>query len=183
MAITPAEAIVRYTRPPQDNLRACAIELNSYEWEMGELRCARSVCLPLVLSAARHCVRRHAGHVTERPRLGFPFARSAVAEVNYSYVQIGPAILRRHPITGGVQRGNSVTHSVAYATRNWRFDSGRPAGLNNLRRAAFKLSRAMTPRGLYKIAPSQQWPHSSEAAGPMRTPAGVGRSRYASYCR
>jgi hypothetical protein len=129
---------------------------------MGELRCARSVCLPLVLSAARHCVRRHAGHVTERPRLGFPFARSAVAEVNYSYVQIGPAILRRHPITGGVQRGNSVTHSVAYATRNWRFDSGRPAGLNNLRRAAFKLSRAMTPRGLYKIAPSQQWPHSSE---------------------
>jgi hypothetical protein len=64
-------------------------------------------------------VRRHAGHVTERPRLGFPFARSAAAEVNYSCVQIRPAILRRHPITGAVQRGNSVTHSVADATRNW----------------------------------------------------------------
>src|SRR5215813_1575604 len=83
---------------------------------MGELRCARSVCLPFVLSAARHCVRRHAGHVTERPRRGFPFARSAAAEVNYSCVQIGHAILRRHPITGAVQRGNSVTHSVADAT-------------------------------------------------------------------
>ena len=103
---------------------------------MGELRCARSVCLPFVLSAARHCVRRHAGHVTERPRRGFPFARSAPAEVNYSCVQIGHAILRRHPITGAVQRGNSVTHSVADATRNWCFDSGRPAELNNLQRAA-----------------------------------------------
>src|SRR5262249_17417202 len=29
---------------------------------------------------------------------------------------IGHAILRRHPITGAVQRGNSVTHSVADAT-------------------------------------------------------------------
>jgi hypothetical protein len=65
-----------------------------------------------------------------------------VAEVNYSYVQIGHAILRPHPITGAVQRGNSVTHSVADATRNWRFDSGRPAGLNNLRRAACKVSPA-----------------------------------------
>src|SRR6516164_5471635 len=102
---------------------------------MGELRCA-TVCLPLVLSAARHCVRRHAGHVTERPRLGFPFARSAAAEVNYSCVQIGHATLRRHPITGAVQGGNSVTHSVAGATRNWCFDSGRPAELNNLQRAA-----------------------------------------------
>src|SRR5215471_1749690 len=82
---------------------------------MGELRCA-TVCLPFVLSAARHCVRSHARHVTERPRLGFPFARSAAAEVNYSCVQIGHAILRRHPITGAVQRGNSVTHSVADAT-------------------------------------------------------------------
>jgi hypothetical protein len=120
---------------------------------MGELRCARSFFLPFVLSAARHCVRRHAGHVTERPRLGLPFARSAAAEVNYSCVQIGHAILRRHPITGAVQRGNSVTHSVADTTRNWCFDSGRPAGLNNLRRAACKLSRAMTPRGIYERAP------------------------------
>jgi hypothetical protein len=98
---------------------------------MGELRCARSVCLPFALSAARHCVRRHAGHVTERPRLGFPFARSAAAKVNYSCVQIGHAILRRHRITGAVQRGNSVTHSFADASRNWCFDSGRPAELNN----------------------------------------------------
>ena len=117
---------------------------------MGELRCARSVCLPFVLSAAQHSVRRHAGHVTERPRLGFPFARSVAAEVNYSCVQIGHAILRRHPITGAVQRGNSVTHSVADATRNWCFDSGRPAELNNLRRAACRLRNAMTPRGIYK---------------------------------
>ena len=117
---------------------------------MGELRCARSVCLPFVVSAARHCVRRHAGHVTERPRRGFPFARSAAAEVNYSCVQIGHAILRRHPITGAVQRGNSVTHSVADATRNWCFDSGRPAELNNLRRAACRLRNAMRPRGIYK---------------------------------
>jgi len=108
----------------------------------GELRCARSTCLPFVLSAARHCVRRHAGHVTERPRLGFPFARSAAAEVNYCCVQIGHAILRRHRITGAVQRGNSVTHSVADATRNWCFDSGRPAELNNLRRAACRLRNA-----------------------------------------
>src|SRR5215813_15461529 len=85
---------------------------------MGELRCA-TVCLPFVLSAARHCVRSHARHVTERPRLGFPFAKSAAVEVNYSCLQIGHAILRRHPITGAVQRGNSVTHSVADATRNW----------------------------------------------------------------
>src|SRR5262245_38265266 len=63
----------------------------------------------------------------ERPRLGFPFARSAAAQVNYSCVQIGHAILRRHRITGAVQRGNSVTHSVADATRNWRFDSGDPS--------------------------------------------------------
>jgi len=98
---------------------------------MGELRCARSVCLPFALSAARHCVRRHAGHVTERPRLGFPFARSAAAKVNYSCVQIGHSILRRHRITGAVQRGNSVTHSFADASRNWCFDSGRPAELNN----------------------------------------------------
>ena len=97
---------------------------------MGELRCA-TVCLPFVLSAARHCVRSHAGHVTERPRLGFPFARSAAAKVNYSCVQIGHAILRRHRITGAVQRGNSVTHSFADASRNWCFDSGRPAELNN----------------------------------------------------
>ena len=103
---------------------------------MGELRCAKSVCLPFVLNAAPRCVRRHAGHVTEQPRLGFPFAKIAAAEVNYSCVQIGHAILRRHPITGAVQRGNSVTHSVADATRNWCFDSGRPAELNNLQRAA-----------------------------------------------
>src|SRR5262249_1847133 len=37
--------------------------------------------LSRILSAARHCVRSHAGHVTERPRLGFPFARSVAAEV------------------------------------------------------------------------------------------------------
>jgi hypothetical protein len=65
--------------------------------------------------------------VTERPRRGFPFARSAAAEVNYSCVRIGHAILRRHRITGAVQRGNSVTHSVADATRNWCFDLGQPA--------------------------------------------------------
>ena len=105
---------------------------------MGELRCARSVCLPFVLSAARHCVRRDAGHVTERPHLGLPFARSAAAEVNYSCVQIGHAILRHHRTTGAVQRGNSVTHSVADATRNWCFNSGRPAELNNLRRAYYR---------------------------------------------
>src|SRR5262249_5191055 len=97
---------------------------------MGELRCARSVCLPFVLSAARHCVRRHAGHVTERPRRGFPFARSAAAEVNYSCVQIGHAILRRHPITGAVQRGNSVTHSVADAAK--RITGGRGARSTSL---------------------------------------------------
>jgi hypothetical protein len=56
--------------------------------------------------------------VTERPHLGFSLARSAAAEVNYSCVQIGHYILRRGPITGGVQRGNSVTHSVADTTRN-----------------------------------------------------------------
>jgi len=66
-------------------------------------------------------------HVTERPRRGFPLATSAAAQVNYSCVQIGHAILRRHRITGEVQSGNSVTHSVADATRNWCFDSGRPA--------------------------------------------------------
>src|SRR5499427_2944390 len=38
--------------------------------------------------------------------------------------------------------GNSVTHSVADATRNWCFDSGRPAELNNLRRAACRLRNA-----------------------------------------
>jgi hypothetical protein len=97
---------------------------------MGELRCAKSVCLPFVLNAARHCVQRHAGHVTERPRLGFPLARSATAQVNYSYVQIGHAIPRGHltkkrALTGAVQRGNSVTHSIA-DTSNWSFDSGRP---------------------------------------------------------
>jgi hypothetical protein len=59
--------------------------------------------------------------VMERPRLGFPFARSAAAQVNYSCVQIEHAILRRHRITGAVQSGNSVTHSVADATRNWCF--------------------------------------------------------------
>jgi hypothetical protein len=62
--------------------------------------------------------------VTERPRLGFPFARSAAAEVNYSCVRIGHAISRRYltkkrPITGAVQRGKSVTHSIAGSTRNW----------------------------------------------------------------
>jgi len=85
---------------------------------MGELRCARPACFPFVLNAPPRCVRRHAGHVTERPRLGFPFAKIAAAEVNYSCVQIGHAILRRHPITGAVQKGNSVTRSVADATRN-----------------------------------------------------------------
>jgi len=68
--------------------------------------------------------------VTERPHLGFSLARSAAAEVNYSCVQIGHYILRRRPITGGVQRGNLVTHSVAGATRDWCFDSGRPAERN-----------------------------------------------------
>src|SRR5262249_20081555 len=79
----------------------------------------RSVCLPFVLSAVQRCVPRHAGHVTERRHLGFPFARSAAAEVNYSCVQIGHAILRRYPITGAVHRGNSVIRSVADPTRNW----------------------------------------------------------------
>jgi hypothetical protein len=60
----------------------------------------------------------------ERSRLGFPFARSAAAEVNYSCVRIGHAIHRRHLtkkrlITGAVQGGNSVTHSIADSTRNW----------------------------------------------------------------
>jgi hypothetical protein len=36
-------------------------------------------------------------------------------------------VRRQRSITWRVQRGNSVTHSVADATRNWRFDSGRPA--------------------------------------------------------
>ena len=62
--------------------------------------------MPFVLSAAQRCVRRHAGRVTERLHLGFPLARSVAAEVNYSCVQIGHYILRRRPITGGVQRGN-----------------------------------------------------------------------------
>jgi len=84
----------------------------------GELRCARSACLPFVPSAAQRCVQRHAGHVTERLHLGLQFARSAAAKVNYSCVQIGHAILRRQPITGAVHRGNSVIHSVADTTRN-----------------------------------------------------------------
>src|SRR5262245_42773790 len=116
---------------------------------MGELRCA-TVCLPFVLSAARHCVRSHAGHVTERPRLGFPFARSAAAEVNYSCVQIGHATRRRHPITGAVQGGNSVTHSVADATPDWCFDSGRPVELNNLPARRVQAAATVTPRGIYK---------------------------------
>jgi hypothetical protein len=102
--------------------------------------------------------------VTERPRLGFPFARSAAAEVNYSCVQIGHATLRRHPITGAVQGGNSVTHSVADATRSWCFNSGRPAELTSAPRAGcgrsdaarntqkerlFEfISRAMPPAGV-----------------------------------
>jgi hypothetical protein len=56
--------------------------------------------------------------VTERLRLGLPFARSVAAEVDYSCVQIGHTILRCHPITGAVQMGNSVIHSVAETTRN-----------------------------------------------------------------
>ena len=139
---------------------------------MGELRCARSVCLPFVVSAARHCVRRHAGHVTERPRRGFPFARSAAAEVNYPCVQIGHAILRRHPITGAVQRGNSVTHSVADATRNWCFDSGRPAELNNLQRAACR--EIPTTRALC----GAQAPTARRTVGSARIIAGSALSHF-----
>src|SRR5262245_56128778 len=91
------------------------------------------------VSAGRHGVRSHVGNLTEGPGLGFPFARSAAAEVNYSCVQIGHATRRRHPITGAVQGGNSVTHSVADATPDWCFDSGRPVELNNLQRAACRL--------------------------------------------
>src|SRR5262245_40885107 len=76
----------------------------------------------------------------ERPYLGFPFARSAAAEANYSCVQIGHTILRRHPITGAVQRGNSVTHFVADASHKAAearhiFQSG-SAGLDPNRKAA-----------------------------------------------
>jgi hypothetical protein len=124
MAITSAEAVVWYT-PPYNSLSVCAV--GSRLLRMGELRWARPACLPFVLSAAQRRVWRHAGHVTERPRLGFPFARIAAAGVNYSCVQIGQAIPRRHPITGAVQKGNSVTRSVADATRNWFFESGRTA--------------------------------------------------------
>jgi hypothetical protein len=68
--------------------------------------------------------------VTERPPLGFPFARSAAAEVNYFCVRIGHAIplgylTVKWPITGAVQGGKSVTHSIADSTRNWCFDSER----------------------------------------------------------
>jgi hypothetical protein len=83
--------------------------------------------------------------VAEWPRLGFPFARSAAAEVNYFCVQIGHPILRRHPITGTVQGGHSVTHSVADATRNRCFDSGRPAEINNLQRTGRTLRRFHAP--------------------------------------
>ena len=143
---------------------------------MGELRCG-TVCLPFVLSAARHCVRRHAGHVTERPRLGFLFARSAAAEVNYSCVQIGHAILRRHltkkrALTGAAQRGNSVTHSIADSTRNWCFDSGRPAELNNLQRAACR--EIPTTRALC----GAQAPTARRTVGSARIIAGSALSHF-----
>jgi hypothetical protein len=111
MVITAGEAIVRY--------------MTYVQLSLGELRCAISVRLLFVLSAVRHCVRRHVGHVMERPCLGFPFARSAAAEANYSCAQIGRTTLRRHPTTGAVQRGKPVTRFVAGASHNRRVDSGR----------------------------------------------------------
>jgi hypothetical protein len=52
------------------------------------------------------------------------------AEVNYFCVRIGHAspvryLTAKWPITGAVQGGKSVTHSIADSTRNWCFDSGR----------------------------------------------------------
>jgi hypothetical protein len=104
---------------------------------MGQLRCPRSVYWPFVLSAARRCLRRHAGHVTERPRLGLPFARSAAVEVSYFYVRIGHAIPRREkwPITGAIQEDNLVARSIADLTR-------RPVGGGPSRRPMY------FPRGI-----------------------------------
>jgi hypothetical protein len=102
--------------------------------------------------------------VTERLVLGLLSARSAAAEVNYSCVQIGHAILRRHRITGAVQRGNSVTHFVADATRNWCFDSGRPPELNNNRLQAAPRNAAARniQKSAYRLhfasdAPQRSW--------------------------
>jgi hypothetical protein len=128
---------------------------------MGGLRCARAACLPFVRNAAQRCVRRHAGHVTERPRLGFPFARIGAAEVNYSCVQIGHAILRRHPITGAVQKGNSVTRSVADAIRNWRFESSRPA------ERLVGAKHPSTSRTFSRKVIADYWSGASMAASPL----------------
>jgi len=49
-----------------------------------------------------------------------------------SLCPIGHTILRRHPITGAVQRDNSVTHFVADASHNWCFDSSRPAATHTV---------------------------------------------------
>src|SRR5262249_34278500 len=104
---------------------------------MGQLRCPRSVCWRFVLSAARRCLRRHAGHVTERPRLGLPFARSAAVEVSYFYVRIGHAILRREewPITGAIQEDNLGARAIAHPRR-------RPVGGGPSRRPMY------FPRGM-----------------------------------
>ena len=87
-------------------------------------------------------------------------------------VSIGHAILRRHPITGAVQRGNSVTHSVADATRNWCFDSGRPAELNNLQRAACR--EIPTTRALC----GAQAPTARRTVGSARIIAGSALSHF-----
>ena len=68
-----------------------------------------------VLSAGRHCVPRHAGHVAERPHLGFAFARNAAAEASYSCVRRASPRHKERPkgITGVVQWGSSAIHFIA----------------------------------------------------------------------
>ena len=75
--------------------------------------------------------------MTERPRLGLPFARSAAVEVSYFYVRIGHAIPRREkwPITGAIQEDKLVAHSIVDLTR-------RPVGGGPSRRPMY------FPRGI-----------------------------------
>src|SRR5262245_13904434 len=67
----------------------------------------------------RHLRQRRTARSAAPSGHGGKAPRSAAAEANYSCGHIGHTILRRHPITGAVQRGNSVTHFVADATHNW----------------------------------------------------------------
>jgi integrase len=98
--------------------------------------------------------------VTERPRLGAPFARSAAVEVSYFYVRTGHAIPRREkwPITGAIQEDNLVARSIADLTRRPvggrdSADRDRAPWLTSLRCAtAAVLPTRCKPHGLRKAA-------------------------------